>query len=332
MLIRFIDTVGAPEASVVTGAQRTPRGCGSRRGHAYRAAVTDVDNPLGEFLRARRELVDPADHGIRDGGRRRVPGLRREELAFLAGVSAPYYARLEQGTDRSPSRAVLDAIARVLRLDEEGSAYLNRLALPSRGRTRARTQRQESIAPIVQRLIDAWPDQAAVVTGRYRTVLASNGMAIELNPGFAPGRNLVRDTFLDEATRELYPDWRDVALASVAGLRGEAGVDLDDPALTALVGELSLRSEEFRAMWARHDVRAKTTGMKRYRHPVVGDLELDYQTFAINGAVGQTLHVFSATPDVTTSDAMRVLSTRANSGAVLPEAAAGASARPSPGG
>jgi hypothetical protein len=132
---------------------------------------------------------------------------------------------------------------------------------------------------------------------------------VALDPGFAPGRNLVRDAFLDEATRALYIDRRAVALSSVAGLRETVGADIDDPATAALVGELSVRSDDFRAMWSRHDVRAKTTGMKRYRHPTVGELELDYQTLAVNGAPGQTIHVFSAPSGTPAADAMRLLAT-----------------------
>ena len=268
--------------------------------------MVEASNSLGAFLRARRERVDPSDHGIRDAGRRRVPGLRREELAFLAGVSAPYYARLEQGRDRSPSPAVLDAIANVLQLDAEAAAHLHRIAEPAAPRRRS-PRPPERVSPVVQRLLDAWPGQAAVVIGRFRDVLAANELAVALNPGFAVGHNLVRDTFLDPASRELYVDWGDVAIGAVAGLRASSGADLDDPALAALVGELSIKSEDFATMWARHDVHAKTTGMKRYRHPLVGRLELDYQTFTVNGAGEQTLHVFSAEPGTPSADSLALL-------------------------
>lgn len=268
--------------------------------------MAEVSSSLGAFLRARRERVDPSDHGIRDGGRRRVPGLRREELAFLAGVSAPYYARLEQGRDRAPSPAVLDAIARVLQLDAEAAAHLHQLAAPATPRRR-RPRSPERVTAVVQRLIEAWPQQAAVIIGRFRDVLASNDLAVALNPGFAVGHNLVRDTFLDPASRELYLDWNDVALGAVAGLRASSGTNPDDPALAALVGELSVNSEDFATMWARHDVRAKTAGMKRYQHPLVGRLELDYQTFTVNGADEQTLHVFAAEPGLPSADALALL-------------------------
>lgn len=281
--------------------------------------MDEPENTLGDFLRARRGRVEPSDHGIRDGGRRRVPGLRREELAFLAGVSAPYYARLEQGRDRSPSPEVLDAIAAVLRLDPEAVAHLHRLAAPVRkqgaggmrpgagGQDPLPSSRYGTVSPLVRRLVDDWSGHAALVVGRYRDVLAANPLATALNPGFAAGRNLVRDTFLDPAARTLYTEWRDVALGAVAGLRASAGERPDDPALQEIVGELSVRSDDFRVMWARHDVHAKTSGMKSYRHPTVGGLDLEYQTFDVNGTDGQVLHVFSAEPGSASADGLALL-------------------------
>jgi transcriptional regulator with XRE-family HTH domain len=267
--------------------------------------VDESDNPLGDFLRARRGRVEPSDHGIRDGGRRRVPGLRREELAFLAGVSAPYYARLEQGRDRSPSPEVLAAIAKVLRLDAEAVAHLHRLAAP--GRPAGRPSRIAALSPLVRRLVDDWDGHAALVVGRYRDVLAANPLATALNPAFAAGRNLVRDTFLDPAARTLYPEWTDVAIGAVAGLRASAGERADDPALRELVEELSVRSDDFRTLWARHDVHAKTSGMKHFVHPSVGTLDLEYQTFDVNGTDGQVLHVFSAEPGSPSADGLALL-------------------------
>ncbi|RKR73304.1 helix-turn-helix domain-containing protein [Frondihabitans australicus] len=287
--------------------------------------MDDSGNPLGAFLRARRGLVEPSDHGIRDGGRRRVPGLRREELAFLAGVSAPYYARLEQGRDRSPSPGVLDAIAAVLGLDAEAVTHLHRLAAPAKavrvdaaairrdGRSpveasaRPRSTRTAAVSPLVRRMIDDLHGHAALVVGRYRDVLAANEVATALNPAFSAGRNLVRDTFLDPAARSLYTDWRAVAVGAVAGLRASAGQRPDDPALQELVGELSVHSQDFRTFWARHDVHAKTRGSKRFQHPAVGGLDLDYQTFDVNGADGQVLHVFSAEPGTSSADGLALL-------------------------
>ncbi|MDM7885645.1 hypothetical protein QUG92_11075 [Curtobacterium sp. RHCKG23] len=165
----------------------------------------------------------------------------------------------------------------------------------------------EVVSPMVRRIVDDWAGHAALIVGRYRDVLAANALAAALNPGFAAGRNLVRDSFLDPAARRLYVDWRDVALGSVAGLRASAGERPDDPALRELVGELSVRSEDFRTMWARHDVHAKTSGMKRYRHPAVGNLDLEYQTFGVNGTDGQVLHVFSAEPGTPSADGLALL-------------------------
>ncbi len=265
-----------------------------------------MDNALGDFLRARRRLVDPADLELPEGGRRRAPGLRREELAFLAGVSGHYYARLEQGRDRHRSAAVLDALARVLGLDEEATRHLHRLADPPPPRRR-RARRPELARPSLLALVAQWTDQPAVVVGRHRDVLAANDLAVALNPGFTPGRNLLRDVFLDPSAREVYVDWADVARGAVAGVRASAGDDLDDPRLTALVGELSLKSEEFRAMWARHDVRARAEGLKRYRHPLVGEIALQFEAFGVSGTDGQTLFVFFAEPGTRDGDSLRLL-------------------------
>lgn len=287
---------------------------GPARRATYDANVDDPDHSLGAFLRARRERTDPLDHGIRDGGRRRVPGLRREELAFLAGVSAPYYARLEQGRDRSPSREVLDAIARVLRLDDEATTHLHRL-VDRRSEPGARTTRRRgprsaespAVSPLVRRLVEEWHGHAALVVGRYRDVLAANALATALNPGFAVGQNLVRDSFLDPRARSLYVNWDDVARGAVAGLRASAGERPDDPALRSLVGELSVQSKDFRLMWASHEVQVKTSGRKCFRHPDVGFLELGYQTFAVNGTDGQVLHVFSGEPGSPAADGLALL-------------------------
>jgi len=251
-------------------------------------------------------LADPRDHGIRDAGRRRVHGLRREELAFLAGVSAPYYARLEQGRDRSPSIEVLDAIGRVLGLDDEALEYLRGLSIPSSPRRR-RGARPERVSPLLSQMLENLVLQPALVIGRHRDVLASNTLAVALNPGFAVGRNLVRDTFLEPATRRLYAEWSSVAADAVAALRASIGTAVDDPAVQALVGELAMKSSEFRQLWDRYDVRSKSSGLKHYRHPMVGELHLDYQTFAVNGTDGMTLHVFSAAPDTPAHDALALL-------------------------
>lgn len=255
----------------------------------------DSDNRLGAFLRARRELVRPEDFGMAGGGQRRVAGLRREEIALLAGVSADYYVRLEQGRDRHPSEQVIAALARVFALDEEGTAHLRALARPTAGRSRT-PRRPERVAPGLLRLMEAWPHTPAVVLGRYLDVLAANPLAAAVNSCSVPGVNQVRMVFLDPEARDLYGDWPTIAADTVASLRATAGADLDDPRLTELVGELSLKSEEFRHLWARHDVRVKTAGVKHFRNPMVGDLTLSYETLSVNGAPGQILIAYHAEP------------------------------------
>lgn len=253
----------------------------------------DADNRLGEFLRARRELVRPGDVGLPDLGRRRVQGLRREELALLAGVSADYYIRLEQGRDRHPSDAILEALAKVLRLDEAALRHLHALARPS-ARPRRGKPRPERVAPGLARLLAAWSHTPAFVVDRCLDVLAHNPLAAALHGEFGPGTNLVRLVFLQPKGCGIYVEWEKVADDTVGSLRVAAGADPDDPRLTELVGELSLKSEEFRRRWARHEVREKTSGTKRFQHPIVGELTLGYETFSVNGAAGQMLVVYHA--------------------------------------
>ena len=261
-------------------------------------------NRLGEFLRARRELLEPDAAGVQSYGRRRVPGLRREELAALAGVSPQYYARLEQGRDHNPSPDVVHALARALQLDEESVTYLRRLADPT-PRSRRRGRRAEPVRPGLRRLVESWTDQAAVVIGRHRDVLAANRLAVLVNPGFTPGRNLLRDVFLDPAAREIYPDWAAVARGAVSGVRSTA--DVDDPRLAELVGELSLKSADFRDLWARHDVHARTDGTKLYCSPSVGPIELAYETLTVTGTVGQSLFLFGPEPGSPAEATFRLL-------------------------
>jgi transcriptional regulator with XRE-family HTH domain len=265
------------------------------------------ENRIGQFLRARRERVRPEDVGLPDFGRRRVPGLRREELATLAGVSADYYVRLEQGRERHPSEQVIDALARALQLDDDATAHLHELARPA-PRRRSAAKRAERIRPELLRLMQAWPHTPAMVTSRHLDVLAANSLATALHGAYVRGDNLVRSLFLDPAARERYPDWDEVARDTVAALRAAVGPDLDDPHLTDLVGELSLKSDRFRLLWARHDVREKTHGTKRFVHPQVGELTLRYETFAVAGSSGQVLSVYHADPGSQTEQALALLS------------------------
>lgn len=265
----------------------------------------DSDNRLGAFLRARRELVRPEDFGMSGGGQRRVAGLRREEVAMLAGMSADYYVRLEQGRDKHPSEQVVVALARVFALDEEGVAHLRELARPVVRRRRAQ-QRPERVSPGLLALMEAWPNTPALVLGRHLDVLAANPLAVAVNACSAPGINQVRMMFLDPEARNVYPDWAIHAAETVASLRASAG-DLDDPRLTELVGELSLKSDDFRRLWARHDIRGKTAGTKRFLNPMVGELTLAYETFAVNGAPGQLLIAYHAEPGSESERALALL-------------------------
>jgi transcriptional regulator with XRE-family HTH domain len=265
-------------------------------------------NVIGEYLRARRELVQPEDVGLQNLGRRRTPGLRREEVAMLAGVSADYYIRLEQGRDQHPSTQVLDALARVLRLDEEATAHLHGLAQPP-PRRRRRSSRPERAPDAVVQMITSWPTTPAYIFGRYLDVLSANPLASALAPWFTAGENLVRGAFLDPRRRELRPDWERSLGGTVAALRANVGADIDDPRLTELVGELSLRSEQFRQLWARHDARPKGSGTTVMHHPQVGRLELSYTKFPIPDTDRLTLSIYHAAPGSPSERALALLAT-----------------------
>ncbi|MQY36357.1 hypothetical protein SRB17_43560 [Streptomyces sp. RB17] len=267
----------------------------------------DRTNALGEFLRARRALVRPEDVGLPGGGLRRVPGLRREEVAMLAGISSDYYLRLEQGRDRNPSVQVLEAIAGVLRLDADATAHLVGLARdrPSSG-VRSGRRTQQVPASLLQ-LIDGWPRNPAYVQNRCTDCLAANALATALTPNYRPGVNLLRAVFLDPAERELRRDWEDLTEEGVAVLRSEAGADADDPRLRDLVGELSLRSERFRTLWARHEVRPRRGRVSRLTHPQVGDLDLQSDKLSVDGTDGLTLVVFHAEPGSRSAELLDIL-------------------------
>jgi transcriptional regulator with XRE-family HTH domain len=250
--------------------------------------------PLGQYLRARRELVRPEDVSLPDGGRRRVPGLRREELAMLAGISSDYYLRLEQGRDHHPSAQVIDALARALQLDEDATAHLHALSHPPAARRRP--DERERAPASIERLIASWPNTPAFVHGRHMDVLAANALALALAPVFRPGVNLIRAVFLDPAMRDLYGDWEDVAQSAVARLRVLVGPDVDALHLRELVDELSRRSDEFRRLWARHDIQVTAAHRQTFNHPVVGPLELQPERLAIIGSEGQVLIVRHADP------------------------------------
>ncbi|WP_437105118.1 helix-turn-helix transcriptional regulator [Streptomyces sp. enrichment culture] len=273
---------------------------------------------LGEFLRTRRARLRPEDVGLPDyGGRRRVPGLRREELAQLAGVSAGYYTRLEQGQSPNASDAVLDAVARVLQLDDAERAHLHSLARP---RPKARRRpRPEKLRPSAQILIDSLGDVPALVIGRHGDVLTWNRTAHALIAGHLPfdapshpqdRPNVARLVFLDPHTRELYADWRAKAKDTVADLRLSAGRFPEDPELTGLIGELTLRSVEFASLWAAHPVHSCVPqhNTREVRHPMVGSMTLYNELLELSHADGQRLAVFTAEPGSASAAALQLLS------------------------
>jgi transcriptional regulator with XRE-family HTH domain len=225
---------------------------------------------LGDYLRARREQVRPEDVGLVAGKRRRVAGLRREELATLAGISAAYYLRLEQGRITNPSAQVVDALARALQLDAKARRHLHQLAGPAI--TTWDSPPLETVAEGLDELIDVFP-VPAIVASRCQDVLAANPIARALSPGFTPGQNFLRWRLLDPAARELYVDWDEATAVAVSGLRELVGGDTCDPRVRALIDELSTASARFRELWARADV-GYQVGVLHLRHPVVGDLYL----------------------------------------------------------
>jgi transcriptional regulator with XRE-family HTH domain len=265
-------------------------------------------NVIGEYLRARRELVRPEDVGIADVDRRRVPGLRRSELAMLAGISSEYYIRLEQGRDRHPSTLVLDALARALQLDEHATAHLHELAAPAPRRTRRR--RSEKVSAQIEVLLRSLErTTAAYVSGRLMNVIAANELATAVFPLLAPGNNFVRAVFLDPTAGELYDDIETRQAAAVAALRAYAGPDVEDPELTELVGELSVKSPDFRHLWSRHDVKPihGTLPPMRIHHPQLGPIELYHQKLEIPDAGGQILGLLYAQPGSKSEQAMAML-------------------------
>ncbi|HWH96265.1 MAG TPA: helix-turn-helix transcriptional regulator [Baekduia sp.] len=291
--------------------------------------MDEAENRIGRFLRARRELVRPEEVGIPNVSsltRRRVPGLRREELAMLAGVSADYYVRLEQGRDQHPSEQVVDALARALRLDDDATAHLHELARPAPQRRRRAPNRPERVRPGLLALMDSWPQSPAFVLGRRMDILAANAMALALNPACAVGSNMVRSVFLDPEVQALHPNFEKTAADMVASLRASVGPDLDDPQLHELVGELSLKSETFRRLWARHDVRTKSHGTKQMHHPLVGELELHYESLSVNGSEGQLLIVYHAEPASPSARSLALLSSMIS----RPEAQPAVDADPAP--
>ncbi|MGP4088195.1 helix-turn-helix transcriptional regulator [Streptomyces sp. KR55] len=285
---------------------------------------------LSEFLRTRRARLKPEDVGLPDFGRhRRVPGLRREELAQLAGVSVAYYTRLEQGNGQNVSAEVLGSIARALRLTDAEHAHLTHLAKPKQHKKKPAARAQQ-VRVALRQLLDSIDGVPAYIVGRRSDILAWNRMAAALFGDWSElppqERNWARLVFLNPAYRELFVEWDQKQSDMVSFLRMDAGCHPDDPRLSALVGELSLKSEEFRRLWARHDVKEKSHGVKRLRHPLVGELTLSFETFRMVDDVEQSLVTYHAEPGSPSAEALRLLAswgadaTRAGGAASAPSA------------
>jgi len=304
------DRAGA-EAASGSAAGRPADPATGHRSDAVVEQPLDRRAELSEFLRSRRARLRPEDVGLPHFGRhRRVPGLRREELAQLAGVSVAYYTRLEQGNGRNVSAEVLDTIARALRLTDAEHAHLTHLAKPKQHKKKP-SARPQQVRPALRQLLDALEGVPAYVSGRRAEILAWNRMAPavfgdwgELPP---QERNWARLVFLSPAYRELYLDWESKAADMVSYLRMDAGCHPDDPKLSALVGELSVKSEEFRRLWATHDVKEKSHGVKRMRHPLVGELTLSYETFKLPDDSEQSLITYHAEPGSPSAQALQLL-------------------------
>ncbi|MGJ6965659.1 helix-turn-helix transcriptional regulator [Streptosporangium sp. G11] len=269
-----------------------------------------------EFLISRRAKITPERAGVPHAGRRRVPGLRRSEVAALAGVSVEYYAKLERGSVGGASAGVLDAIARALQLDDAERRHLFHLAQAADGtaaamRPRRGGSQRQAVRPSLQWALDSITTRPAIVGNNRSDLLAANHLGRALyadvytDPTGAP--NLARFAFLDAAARRFYPDWDLYADITVANLRTAAGQDPHDKALHDLVGELSTRSDDFRRRWGSHNVRTHAGGLKHFHHHVVGDLALAYESMDLRGDPGLSMTIFTAEPGSSTAHALALL-------------------------
>jgi transcriptional regulator with XRE-family HTH domain len=271
----------------------------------------DRTSDISQFLTSRRAKVTPEQAGLPSYGKRRVPGLRREEVASLAGLSVDYYMRLERGNLAGVSDMVLDSLAAALRLDDAERAHLFDLAKAANPAAPKRTKPiKRRVRPVIQQIVDSMTSPA-LVRNAHADYLTANTLGRALyapmfeSPEQPP--NSARFTFLDPAAVDFYPDWDRVATELVAHLRSEAGRNPHDKGLSDLVGELATRSDEFRVRWAAHNVRFHRTGTKRLHHPVVGDLDLTYETMALHADDGMTMSVYTAEPGSPSAQALDLL-------------------------
>ncbi|MDI5964798.1 helix-turn-helix transcriptional regulator [Streptantibioticus silvisoli] len=263
-------------------------------------------NLLGEYLRARRERIHPGDVGLPSDDNRRVPGLRREEVALLAGISADYYLRLEQGRNRNPSPAVLDSLARALDLDDAANEHLRRVAASRPSSTRRRRRRTSTPATI--RLLVESLNLPSFVEDDHFDVLAANRLAEALSPSFQAGQNRLLSMFLAPEERALFPDWEAVTADLVAAFRASVADVADDARTVELVGELSLRSQRFRELWSRHDVRPRVgTPPVRLTHPQLGEMQLMREKLVISGPSGQLLVIWHPHPGSDSAEKLALL-------------------------
>ncbi|MDA1362995.1 helix-turn-helix transcriptional regulator [Glycomyces luteolus] len=268
---------------------------------------------LGRFLRARREEITPAEVGLTAGpGIRRTPGLRREELATLAGVSIDYYTRLERGKETRPSPQVVDALARALKLGETEHEHLRDLATSAARRSSdAPKAPNRTLPPGIAQILERLRPNPAYVMSRNMDVLAANPGGLRLLPGIedwpANKQNVARYMFLHPDAKAFFADWENQVRGCVASLRALAGTEPDAPDLQALVGELLVKSQEFAKLWDRYEVRAHTTGRKSYHHPLIGDITLGYQGFELAGGNGLRMVVYYAEPGGDQEDALALL-------------------------
>jgi transcriptional regulator with XRE-family HTH domain len=262
-------------------------------------------HPLGDYLRARRELLRPVDVGLPEGpGVRRVPGLRRSEVATLAGISTEYYSKLEQGQEASPTDQVLESLTRALQLDATARSYLHSLA------RLIRRPMEPLPSPVTERtrwLINSWPMTAAMILDRHNDIVETNALMTALVEGYRPGRNALAALLLDPELRELYVDWDGLSMRSISLLRSRVGLDPDHTRTRALLAQLTRDSARFRELWHRHDIEGMTEGTHPMSHPTAGPFSLHYAHLPLGGSTNHTIFLYYAEPGTPSESALAAL-------------------------